>query len=94
MAEVAAALLDASRKLTSEKDFRNSSSTGNVSVGSGSSWTSNNEVNHKNSVAMENYNYNIIKLSDKTPSSPTGPPTSHTSSWWTNSWGGGGERKR
>ena len=39
--EVAAALLDASRKLsTDNKD----ASTGNVSVGSGSSWNSSNEV--------------------------------------------------
>ena len=52
MAEVAAALLDASRKLSSDKDYGASSgSTGNVSVTSGSSWASNNEVDHNN-VAM------------------------------------------
>jgi len=43
--EVAAALLDASRKL-SDKDNNKSfgSSAGNVSMGSGSSWASNTEV--------------------------------------------------
>lgn len=42
--EVAAALLDASRKLSSEKDnFKEGNSTGNMSMGSGSSWASTNE---------------------------------------------------
>jgi len=42
--EVAAALLDASRKLSSEKDnFKGGSSTGNVSMGSSSSFSSGNE---------------------------------------------------
>ena len=43
--EVAAALLDASRKLSSEKDnFKGGSSTGNMSMGSSSSFSSGNEV--------------------------------------------------
>lgn len=42
--EVAAALLDASRKLSSEKDnFKGGSSTGNMSMGSSSSFSSGNE---------------------------------------------------
>jgi len=68
--EVAAALLDASRKLSSPAPTHNkeANSTGNVSVTSGSSWPSQNEISDKLS------------------------PSIHTSSWFSNPWGG--ERKR
>ena len=44
--EVAAALLDASRRLSEENkdNFKNGSSTGNMSMGSSSSFSSGNEV--------------------------------------------------
>jgi len=45
--EVAAALLDASRKLSDKDNKSFESSTGNVSMGSGSSWASNNEFQDK-----------------------------------------------
>lgn len=53
--EVAAALLDASRKLT-EKDV----STGNVSTTSGSSWTSSNtEVRHCHTVCLSRTDHSV-----------------------------------
>ena len=42
--EVAAALLDASRKLSDKEKREAGTSTGNISMGSGSSWASHNEV--------------------------------------------------
>ena len=42
--EVAAALLDASRKLSDKEKREAGTSTGNISMGSGSSWAEHNEV--------------------------------------------------
>jgi len=52
--EVAAALLDASRKLSTPAPAQKDASTGNVSVTSGSSWASQNEISDKLSPSTHN----------------------------------------
>ena len=83
--EVAAALLDASRKLSTEKDnFKEGNSTGNMSMGSGSSWASTNEVWHTIRMLSRNYE-SFLQQTGAVASS-------NTTSWLSNPWSG--ERKR
>ena len=80
--EVAAALLDASRKLT-EKDV----STGNVSTTSGSSWTSSNTEVRSVWSACHGL-ITVFQLAEGRMASTA--PTS----WFSSTWAGAGQRKR
>ena len=87
--EVAAALLDASRKLSDKEKREASTSTGNISMGSCSSWASHTEVRVYCLLSIDNVL--LLQLSDKTPGATVSvSPTS----WLANPWSAGGERKR
>ena len=81
--EVAAALLDASRKLT-EKDV----STGNVSTTSGSSWTSSNTEVRRETLSACHGLITVFQLAEGRMASTA--PTS----WFSTTWAGAGQRKR
>ena len=90
--EVAAALLDASRKLSDKEKREASTSTGNISMGSCSSWASHTEVRVYCLLYIARYSDNVLlQLSEKTPGATV---SASPTSWLANPWSAGGERKR